>query len=79
MIHAKLFGVSTCHRYQRMRETLLAEAQRQGVHVQFEEINDPAILARFNPLSLPRLHINDQLVASGNPPSTAAISRHLHD
>ena len=73
----QLWGSPTCPRYQRMRSTVLAEAQRLGAAVRLEEINDVGRLARVNPLHLPQLRIGGEIVARGNPPSADAVARWL--
>jgi len=60
-----------------MREVVIAEAERLGIAIQLEENGDAEQLSKFNPLSLPRLYIAGDLVASQNPPKTQAIERVL--
>ena len=73
----QLWGSPTCPRYQRMRRTVLNEAQRLGVDVRLEEINDAGHLAGVNPLHLPQLRRNGQVLARGNPPRPAEVARWL--
>ena len=77
MISLRLLGSPTCHRYQRMRQVVLDEAQRLGVDVRLEEINDAGRLARVNPLHLPQLRLGERVLARGNPPSADAVARWL--
>ncbi len=77
MISIHLLGSPTCPRYQRMRQVVLDEAQRLGVDVRLEEINDVGRLARVNPLHLPQLRLGGEIIARGNPPSPAAVTRWL--
>ncbi len=74
-MNVKLFGTPACRRYQRMRELILAEAQRLGVEIELTEIGDTESLSKINPLSLPRLYVGDELVASQNPPRAQEIAR----
>ena len=77
MISIHLLGSPTCPRYQRMRQVVLDEAQRLGVDVRLEEINDVGRLARVNPLHLPQLRLGERVLARGNPPSADAVARWL--
>ena len=76
-ITIELWGVATCRRYQRMRRAVLEGAQRLGVNVRLEEINDAGRLARVNPLHLPQLRMGERVLARGNPPSADAVARWL--
>ena len=78
MIPVKLIGTPTCRRYQKMRASVLEEAERQKLAIQVEEVGDTDTLSKFNPLSLPRLYIGDNLVASQNPPKPEIISQALN-
>jgi len=78
MIPVKLIGTPTCRRYQKMRASVLREAERQMLAIQVEEVGDTETLSKFNPLSLPRLYIGDVLVASQNPPKPKIISQALN-
>ncbi len=73
MIEVRLMGTPNCHRYQRMRDLILAEAKKLGVEIQLTEIGDTESLSKINPLSLPRLYIGDELIASQNPPKADVI------
>lgn len=75
MIPVKLFGTPACHRYQRMRDLILAEAKKLGMEIQLTEVGDTESLSKINPLSLPRLYIGDELVASQNPSRAREIER----
>jgi hypothetical protein len=66
-------GTPTCRRFQKMRTRVLEEAERLEIPIQVEEISDMETLSRLNPLSLPRLYINGELVASQNPPRAETI------
>ena len=77
MIPVKLIGTPTCCRYQKMRASVLEEAERQKLAILVEEVSDSETLSKFNPLSLPRLYIGDILVASQNPPKAQEIVRAL--
>ncbi len=77
MISLRLLGSPTCHRYQRMRQVVLDEAQRLGVAIRLEEINEAGRLASVNPLHLPQLRLGGEIVARGNPPSADAVARWL--
>lgn len=73
----QLWGSPTCPRYERMRRTVLEEAQRLGVDVRLDEINDVGRLARVNPMHLPQLRMDDRVLARGNPPSAEAVASWL--
>ncbi len=70
----KLYGTPLCRRYIKMRELVIAEAAKIGMAIQLEEIGDTESLSKINPLSLPRLYIGDQLVASQNPPNSKMVA-----
>jgi hypothetical protein len=78
MIPVKLIGTPTCRRYQKMRSSVLAEAERLNLAIQVEEVGDTETLSKLSPLSLPRLYIWDALVASQNPPKPELISQALN-
>jgi hypothetical protein len=78
MITVKLIGTPTCRRYEKMRASVLEEAERQKLVIQVEEVGDTETLSKFNPLSLPRLYIKDILVASQNPPKAEIILQALN-
>jgi len=77
MIEIRLMGTPACRRYQRMRDLILAEAQKLGAEIQLTEVGDTESLSKINPLSLPRLYIGDELVASQNPPKVEDVVRAL--
>ncbi len=77
MLTVKLVGAPNCRRYQRMREGVVREAKRLGITIHMEEIGDTESLSKTNPLSLPRLYIGGELIASQNPPKTQDITRAL--
>lgn len=68
-----LCGAPSCRRYRRMKENLLREAGRLSIEVALREVNETGRLSEFNPLSLPRLYLDGDLVASQNPPDKAAL------
>ncbi len=76
-VPVKLVGSPACRRYQRMRASVIEEAERLKLVIQVEEIGDTEALSRFNPLSLPRLYIGDELIASQNPPKAHEVVRAL--
>jgi len=77
MLTVTLYGTPACRRYQRMRDVVVAEAERLGIAIRVEEIGDVEQLSKINPLSLPRLYIAGDLVASQNPPKAQAIENVL--
>ncbi len=74
---ATLYGTPSCRRYRRMKSRILQAAEQSGTALRLEEVTDTQALARFNPLSLPRLYLNGDLLAERNPPATEEILRHL--
>jgi hypothetical protein len=76
-IPVKLVGSPACRRYQKMRAVVLDVAARFDMQVKIEELGEAEKLAQFNPLSLPRLYIRDELVASQNPPKAQDIEHIL--
>ncbi len=74
---ATLYGTPSCRRYRRMKSRLLQAARQSGAALHLEEVTDAEALARFNPLSLPRLYLNGDLLAERNPPATEVILHHL--
>ena len=78
-ITATLYGTTSCRRYQRMRKALLEAAEKTQTSVDINEVEEIEALEKFNPLSLPRLYLNDELVASQNPPSVEKIIQFLQD
>lgn len=77
MLTVTLYGTPSCRRYQKMRKLVLDEAARLNLPIQVNEISETAQLAQFSPLSLPRLYINDKLVASQNPPKVEQVTKML--
>lgn len=75
MISITLYGTPSCRRYKKMRQLVLDEAVRLNISILLDEIIETAQLVQFSPLSLPRLYINDQLVASQNPPRVEQITK----
>ena len=77
MITVTLYGTPSCRRYQKMHKLVLDEAMRLDIPIQLHEISETAQLVQFSPLSLPRLYINDKLVASQNPPKVEQVTKML--
>ena len=77
MITVTLYGTPTCRRYQKMHKLVLDESARLNLPVQVDEVSETAQLVQFSPLSLPKLYINDKLVASQNPPKVEQITKVL--
>lgn len=77
MIRVKLIGSPLCRRYQKMRTSVIQEAEKSGIQLEIEEIGDSASLSQFNPLSLPRLYLRGELAASQNPPKPQDIAQAL--
>lgn len=77
MVTITLYGIPSCRRYQRMRELVIREAARLGVPIQLDEIGDTERLMQINPLSLPRLYIGRELIASQNPPQAQIVGTAL--
>jgi hypothetical protein len=77
MITVTLYGAPDCRRYQKMRTLVLNEAARLNLPIQIDQFTETEQWVYFNPLSLPRLYINDTLVASQNPPSARQIAKFL--
>jgi len=73
----KLVGSPACRRYQKIRAVVLDVSTRLGMQANIEEISEAEKLSQFNPLSLPRLYIGDELVASQNPPKAQDIEHAL--
>jgi hypothetical protein len=53
------------------------EAKRLGIPIELDEISETEQLSQINPLSLPRLYIGDELVASQNPPKAQVVEQVL--
>lgn len=77
MIEIRLMGTPACRRYQKMRDLILAEAPKLGAEIHINEISDTESLSQVNPLSLPRLYVGDELLASQNPPKAEDVVRAL--
>jgi hypothetical protein len=77
MFNVTLYGTPSCRRYQKMRNVILAEAQKLGTEIQLVEVGDTGSLSKINPLSLPRLYVGDELLASQNPPKPEAAAQAL--
>ena len=77
MLTVTLSGTPSCRRYQRMQKLVVDEATRLNIPIQVNEISETEQLVQFSPLSLPRLYINDKLVASQNPPKVEQITKIL--
>lgn len=60
-----------------MRELVVHEADQLGVTIQIDEVSDFALLSQISPLSLPRLYIGGELIASQNPPQIQAVEQAL--
>lgn len=60
-----------------MQKLVLDEATRLNIPIQVNEISETEQLVQFSPLSLPRLYINEKLVASQNPPKVELIAKML--
>ena len=77
MLTVTLYGTPSCRRYQKMHKLVFDEAARLNLPIKINEISETAQLVHFSPLSLPRLYINDKLVASQNPPKVEQITKML--
>ncbi len=77
MITVTLYGTPTCRRYQKMRKLVLDEAVRLNLLIQLEEVSATEQWAQFSPISLPRLYINGQMIASQNAPKIEQITKVL--
>ena len=73
MLKVELFGTPQCRRYQKMRTAVQETAAVLGLEIEFEEINDSNQLSQSNPLDLPRLYLNGELIALRNPPKSKAL------
>lgn len=74
----QLFSTPHCRRYQKMRALALETAAQLGLDVHMEEINDTDWLSQSNPLNLPRLVANGEIIASRNPPKANRLVAQLH-
>ncbi|GAB4419380.1 MAG: hypothetical protein Kow002_06920 [Anaerolineales bacterium] len=77
LLSLRLFGTPACRRYQRMRTAALEVAAELGLEVELEEINDTDRLAQSNPLDLPRLAVNGEVIVSRNPPKVNVLRQKL--
>ena len=77
MVDVRLLGLPDCRRYQKMLTAVIHEAEKLGIQLNIEEISDYETLMRFNPISLPRLYIQGELIASQNPPKPLKIVQAL--
>lgn len=81
MITVTLYGTPFCRRYQKMHKLVQDEAVRLNLSIKMDEVSETAQLVQFSPLSLPRLYIGDELIASQNPPKAqeiaCAFERHI--
>jgi hypothetical protein len=77
MVTVTLYGTPACRRYHRMRELVLNASEKTGISVELQEVGDTESLSKINPLSLPRMHIGADLVASQNPPKPQVIEAAL--
>ena len=69
----KLYGTPQCRRYQRMRNNARQALDRLDDRARLEEINDTARLSQHNPLDLPFLALDGQVIARRNPPTVTQI------
>jgi hypothetical protein len=60
-----------------MRVVALETATELDLEIELEEINDTEQLSRSNPLDLPRLYLNGELIASRNPPKSKSLVEQL--
>jgi hypothetical protein len=67
MIHIQLWGTPQCRRYQKMRTAVQKAAAALGLEIELQEINDTDQLSQSNPLDLPRLCLEGEVIASRNP------------
>jgi hypothetical protein len=74
MVMIELFGAPQCRRYQKMRTAVQEAATELGLEIELEEINDSDQLFQSNPLDLPRLYLNGELIAVRNPPKSKTLA-----
>lgn len=67
MVKIESFGTPQCRRFRRIRTTVLEAAAKLRLEIELKEINDSDLLSQSNPLELPRLNLNGELIASRNP------------
>jgi hypothetical protein len=77
MVKIEFWGAPHCRRYQKMRTAIQEAAAELGLEIEFEEINDTDRLSQSNPLDLPRLVANGELIASRNPPKVSTLAEQL--
>jgi len=77
-VNVTLYGATQCRRYKTMRRRLLKVAEDSNIVLDFREKNDTATLSAYNPLHLPILEMEGELVARANPPALAELLRILH-
>lgn len=77
MITVTLYGTPACRRYQWMRELALNASKKISIPIELKEIGDTESLSRINPLSLPRMYIDVDMVASQNPPKPQVVEAAL--
>jgi len=77
-VRVTLLGAPTCRRYKTMRRRVLRVAESGGISIELRKENDTAVLSRDNPLHLPMLRVENETIATGNPPSPAELRRILH-
>jgi hypothetical protein len=73
MVKIELFGTPQCRRYQKMRTAAQEAAVELGLEIELKEINDSDQLSQSNPLDLPRLYLNGELIAVRNPPKSKTL------
>lgn len=75
----KLYGTPQCRRYQRMLENTRQAITRLRGDFRIQEIQDTSQLSQHNPLDLPLLMLNGQVLASRNPPTAKEIIRRIQN
>ena len=73
MVKIELFGTPQCRRYQKMHSAVKEAMAELGMEIELVEINDSDQLSQSNPLDLPRLYLNGELIALRNPPKSKAL------
>jgi len=73
MVKIELWGTPQCRRYQKMRTSVQDAAAALGLEFELQEINDSGQLAQSNPLDLPRLCLDGEVIASRNPPKESVL------
>jgi hypothetical protein len=63
MLDVRLIGSPLCC-YQKMKAVVLDEAEKLVIQLDIHEIGDTGSHAHLNPLSLPRLYIQENLISS---------------